>query len=1284
MRKLTAVLLTLVMIFSCAFACAEEGTEASESMIGIISAVQKEVDLLLSKAEIDHVDTVGGVDFNVGRLCGHPAVIAKAGVGKVLAASGVTAMLNRYPVSKVIFTGVAGGVRDETKVMDMVIGTKLIQHDYGQYTEDGFEWFAGTNGEADYCDCDPELIRIAYDAAVSELGEEHVFKGVIASGDQFIASETYVQKLQEDFDALACEMEGAAIATVCKNYEIPFVVIRCMSDKADGKAHEAYENLVEDAANQSGRVVLRMLEAIPTAEKAIPAADIGKHVVILATSDMHGNIWGWSYEDSQETTNSGMARLYTYIRKVREENPDAFLIDGGDELQGNILTDDIASKEPEAPHPAIAAMNMMGYDTMTLGNHEFDWGVPKMKQMLSTAEFPVLCENIRTGDGELLTGTGWTIIERGGIRLAVIGVDTPMIPLLDSGKEGVDGLIYEAASTAVGQAIREIGDQADIIMVSAHMGMEAQFDEDGGTDSARKILEDNPEVDVLQVAHMHITVNQKEGHVPVGGVRASAREIARFDLTLDENGNITDSAVTIVDMADYEPCEEIREIPVVRDAHEKTIALVSAGGDGEEADDTTPPIGWTTAKFQPENEIKGLPEGRLQDTAVMDLILRVEAENAGADVAASAMFKDASDLPEGAIYYRNILDIYKYDNGLYRVTVTGKELKAYMEWAVECYNQWVPGDINISFDPDSHDYLHDMFSGVYYEINLSKPKGERIENVLFHGEPLRDDETLTLAVNNFRYASTLKTYNIVAGKRDWESYNSVRDMIVEYFQQHSPVAPEVDHNWQITGIDLNKEDPRRAEIIGYINEGLLPVPYNKSYNLADYESLKAQAEENRRNRDAAPEEMSDDPSDEIAITVGDEKISAAELKDEIRLELIRSALECAGYGYEYDTVDPENIADRADIVAFDLELRAVVQEQARKLGADVLTPEAEEAVEKEVQETWDRYTAIARSDNGMAFLPAGEYEPVEGNPEETLERYFASFGLTKDTLRRIAAAEQTDTQVETVVIAGKGLKTRDEIIDYYTDWILERYDEMNPVRNNDVINRVIQELAGEGAFSAIAGDWYEDEIMMSISNTGRFVVGWNDGDWTGTLEAEQITNTEGEEITAYRMISDDPKANSWENPELVPDIYYPGKLTLTRDGTPVDTFFNAPVRVEDMAGEDLANYEPYTLIDNTGGEDGAAIFMLTLLRPARDVAVMQMYNQGFDDEGTFGYDGDTLEWWAAVDSRTQIVVKHMFEGDLPELSISFIAEDDTSYNFAVEISGGNGEMILTPLEPLNG
>ena len=266
MRKLTAVLLVLALVLSLACVCAAEGADTPESMIGIISAMQNEVDLLLSKAEIERVDTVGGADFHIGTLRGHPAVIVQGGVGKVLAASCITAMLNRYPVSSVIFTGVAGGVRDETKVLDMVIATRLIQHDFGQYTANGFEWFPGTNGEADFRECDPELVELAYAAAVSELGEDHVFKGTIASGDQFIASETHVRKLQEDFDAFACEMEGAAIAAVCANYGVPFVVIRCMSDKADGKAHETYENMVELAADQSCRTVLRMLDMMPAGQ----------------------------------------------------------------------------------------------------------------------------------------------------------------------------------------------------------------------------------------------------------------------------------------------------------------------------------------------------------------------------------------------------------------------------------------------------------------------------------------------------------------------------------------------------------------------------------------------------------------------------------------------------------------------------------------------------------------------------------------------------------------------------------------------------------------------------------------------------------------------------------------------------------------------------------------------------------------------------------------------------------------------------------------------------------
>lgn len=184
---------------------------------------------------------------------------------------------------------------------------------------------------------------------------------------------------------------------------------------------------------------------------------------------------------------------------------------------------------------------------------------------------------------------------------------------------------------------------------------------------------------------------------------------------------------------------------------------------------------------------------------------------------------------------------HKFDNTLYRVTVTGKELKGYMEWSVACYNQWKEGDVNISFDPDYPGYLYDMFTGVDYEINLSKPKGERIENVTFKGELRQDDQTLTLAVNNYRYSSRLKAQNLVAGEKEWESANSIRDMLVAYFAEHSPLAPEIDSNWKVTGVDLNKDDPRRTELIGYVNQGLLAAPYAASFNLADYDRLVAEA-----------------------------------------------------------------------------------------------------------------------------------------------------------------------------------------------------------------------------------------------------------------------------------------------------------------------------------------------------------------------------------------------------------------------------------------------------------
>ena len=572
--------------------------------------------------------------------------------------------------------------------------------------------------------------------------------------------------------------------------------------------------------------LLALLLALVMVFSMVPAALAadGDTLTIIATTDLHANIWGFAYEDNRDSTNNGMARVYSYIEEVRRENPNSILIDNGDTIQGTILSDDLYNKE-EGEHPVISAMNFMGYDAMTLGNHEFNFGIGLIDRIAAQADFPLLSANTTyKADGSLLVGD-YTIVEKNGIKIAIIGVTTPNVPRWDGDK--VDALNFEDMSVAVGRCLDTIGDSADIIVVSAHAGMAAEYDEIGGGDGAQKIVDSYPQIDVLMIGHYHIVVNDRQNGTAIGGARNSGRDVVRFDVTLNADNSAKDVTVTVTDMVNYTSSEEIRSIPLVKAAHDRTVAFIYGGGaaDGGEGGGV---FGQASVTFQPANEILGIPEGKLRDTAVMDLINKVQLEASGADVSAAALFADTSDIKVGDINYGTIFGIYKFDNTLYRVKVTGAELKAYMEWSAECYNQWVPGDLSISFDPEYPGYLYDMFAGVDYEIDLSKPKGERIVNVVFQGKPLADDQELTLAVNNYRYSSALKTVGLVAGNREWESAAPIRTLLVDYITEKGVISPEVDNNWRIVGVDLEHE--YRDELIALVNKGQLASPYAKSLN----------------------------------------------------------------------------------------------------------------------------------------------------------------------------------------------------------------------------------------------------------------------------------------------------------------------------------------------------------------------------------------------------------------------------------------------------------------------
>ena len=260
MRKTTLLVsIPLLLLSSC------NNKQEEKDYIGIISAMDTEIAMLLEQIDIEEERIVADTTYYVGTLKDKPVIITHPGIGKIRASSGVTTLFNTWSISNVIFTGVAGGTRDDENILDEVIGTKVVEHDYGSLSDDGFTWCGGDPGQlepGEYYECDKDLVDLAYESALSVMEESHIHKGLIATGDQFIASTEYVKYLQDSFDAYACEMEGAAIGKICVAYEKPFVLLRTLSDKADGEAHDSYVGFMDLAAKQSNKIVLKMLESL--------------------------------------------------------------------------------------------------------------------------------------------------------------------------------------------------------------------------------------------------------------------------------------------------------------------------------------------------------------------------------------------------------------------------------------------------------------------------------------------------------------------------------------------------------------------------------------------------------------------------------------------------------------------------------------------------------------------------------------------------------------------------------------------------------------------------------------------------------------------------------------------------------------------------------------------------------------------------------------------------------------------------------------------------------------
>lgn len=533
-------------------------------------------------------------------------------------------------------------------------------------------------------------------------------------------------------------------------------------------------------------------------------------LTIIGTTDLHATIYNYSYEDNKEVDNLGMVKVYSVIQEIRGENPNTLLIDNGDTIQGTILSDDLYNNNLELKHPVIDVMNFMKYDAMTLGNHEFNFGLELVDKMEEEAEFPLLASNATyKEDGSFLT-EAYVIKEVAGIKVGILGITNPNIARWDGTK--VASLDFASPLATAEKYIPEMKEKgADIIFLSTHMGYESEY----GGDGADEVIAAFPEIAGVMTGHAHVTEEQKVGNTLVGAAKNFGAQVVRFDFELaktDDKWTIVNSEVKAIDVKEYSASEEIKEH--AKEAHEKTLDFVF----GEI-------IGTVTENFSPESEIPGIPEAQLIDTGLIDLINDVQLKYTGADVSGAALFSQNSNLRSGDVTYANIFEIYKYPNTLVAVEVTGAELKAYMEWSASYYNTFVPGDINISFNPNIRVYNYDMFQGVDYKVDLSKPAGERIVDLMFKGEPVKETDVFKLAVNNYRH-SGLQGMGIIKNDPYFNSDpKSLRSYIADYIAENTPISPVVDNNWEIINADLNH--PLRDYLIGEIKAGNIKLPISE-------------------------------------------------------------------------------------------------------------------------------------------------------------------------------------------------------------------------------------------------------------------------------------------------------------------------------------------------------------------------------------------------------------------------------------------------------------------------
>ncbi len=464
------------------------------------------------------------------------------------------------------------------------------------------------------------------------------------------------------------------------------------------------------------------------------------HIRILATTDLHGNLFPYDYYTAKPAPR-GLAKIATLIAQERRDNANTLLVDCGDTIQGSPL-ETVHQAEVRngatSADPMMLAMNALHYDAMTVGNHEFNYGLRNLNAARKTAQFPWLAANIE-GDSAF---TPFIIKTIGGIRVAVIGVTTPAIPAWEKA-ENYAGLRFADPVEAVkkiAEGLRQ-NHTADVIVVTAHSGLDR--DPKTGAPSAQDLPNENlayeiaqyTPVDAVIFGHTHSELGSFQvGRVQMLQPRNWGMSLGELDLSLDrtpDGWKLVSEASRVIPVTNQTPADE---------------TILAIGKPYHEAAEKYLERPVANAKVALSAAF-----ARVEDTPLIDAIQMVELNEAKAQVSFASAFDLTVTVPAGRVTVRQLAALYPYDNTLYRIEGTGKMIREALENAARYFKTCAadckqPPLINSSVIG----YNFDMASGVSYEIDLHRPEGSRIVNLRFQGQPLEDGKPVEIAVNSYR------------------------------------------------------------------------------------------------------------------------------------------------------------------------------------------------------------------------------------------------------------------------------------------------------------------------------------------------------------------------------------------------------------------------------------------------------------------------------------------------------------------------------------------------------